>query len=66
MIPDGRPLATKRRDGIIVSEPDGKRRNDFAEWWTAHRDRASILLIGGVALGGMVCMIAVVLAIVMR
>lgn len=66
MIPDGRPLATKRRDGIIVSEPDGKRQHDFAEWWTTHRDRASILLIGGVALGGMVCMIAVVLAIVMR
>jgi hypothetical protein len=51
---------------MVVSESDGKSRNDLAEWWTAHRDRASILLIGGVALGGMVCMIAVVLAIAFR
>ena len=43
--------------------PDGDWRSGLAAWWAAHRDRASILAIGGVALGGIVCMVLAVLVI---
>ena len=45
--------------------PSGDDRGGFAAWWAAHRDRASILAIGGLALGGIVCMFLTVLVIVL-
>lgn len=33
-------------------------------WWAANRDRLSILAIGGIAIGGIVCMVATVLLVV--
>ena len=44
--------------------PDGNRRGGLAGWWRTNRDRISILAIGAVALGGIVCMFLTVLAIV--
>ena len=46
-------------------QSNGDRPVGFAAWWAAHRDRLSILAIGGIALGGIVCMLLVVLAIVL-
>lgn len=37
----------------------------FGAWWAAHRDRISILVIGGIALGGIVCMLVTVLVLVL-
>lgn len=34
-------------------------------WWAANRDRIAILAIGGVAIGGIVCMLAIVLVVVL-
>ena len=45
--------------------PNEDRPVRFAAWWAAHRDRLSILAIGAIALGGIVCMLLVVLAIVL-
>ena len=39
-------------------------RAGFAEWWARNRDRLSLLAIGGVALGGIVCMFLTVLILV--
>ena len=44
--------------------PDGQGRRGLAVWWAANRDRVGILAIGGVALGGIVCMVLTVLVIV--
>ena len=33
-------------------------------WWAANRGRVTLLLVAGVALGGIVCMVLIVLAIV--
>ena len=39
-------------------------RRGVAGWWSTNRDRVSLLAIGGVALGGIVCMFLTVLVLV--
>jgi hypothetical protein len=39
-------------------------RRRIAGWWAKNRDRLGILAIGGVALGGIVCMFLTVLVLV--
>lgn len=43
----------------------GGERRGFAAWWAAHKDRLSIVAIGGLALGGIVCMFLTVLVLVL-
>ena len=47
---------------MMRSDADGRSR--LAAWWRGNRDRFTILAIGGVALGGIVCMFLTVLVIV--
>jgi len=44
--------------------PTEPTRRRIAGWWAKNRDRLSILAIGGVALGGIVCMFLTVLVLV--
>jgi hypothetical protein len=48
----------------VGARPSGGGSGRFGGWWTANRDRLSILAIAGVALGGIVCMLVTVLVLV--
>lgn len=48
-----------------ATDSGGSDRPGFAAWWVAHRDRVSLLAIGGLALGGIVCMFLTVLVLVL-
>lgn len=52
-------------DSRPPAEPNGAERRGFAAWWATHRDRISILAIGAVAVGGIVCMFLTVLVLVL-
>ncbi len=41
-------------------------RRAAGEWYAARRDRLSILLVAAMALGGIVCMLLTVLALIVR
>jgi len=44
---------------------DGEHRErGFARWWRANRGRAQLLAIAAVAIGGIVCMVLTVLALI--
>ncbi len=47
-------------------KPEKPDAGQFAAWWRAHRDQVSILGIAAVALGGIVCMVAAVLVVVLQ
>jgi len=45
---------------------EGERREGpFAGWWRVNRARVEILAIGGVAIGGIVCMALVIFVIIL-
>lgn len=44
---------------------DGEGVQGGGGWWAANRDRVAVLAIGGVAIGGIVCMMATVLLLVL-
>lgn len=47
-----------------MTEGGEPRRSAFAGWWAANRSRVEILAIGGLAIGGIVCMALVVLVVI--
>ncbi len=44
--------------------PEKPAGHQFSAWWQANRDRVSILAIAAVALGGMFCLVIIVLVLI--
>jgi hypothetical protein len=49
---------------VPTPAPPEPPRGGFGAWWARWRDRVSILAIGGIAVGGIVCMFLTVLLLV--